>query len=117
MTLEETTQADQGEELRAREITLKDELEKIYGRDGKQDQNVRRHSPMSDPIVELLSLQIVYVAKEPILCMISTIQDMGNFVRTAFGDSQTRYGGDIWDLTMKPSPQQLGQGNGADTAR
>ena len=35
MTLEETTQADQGEELRAREITLKDELEKIYGRDRK----------------------------------------------------------------------------------
>ena len=39
------------------------------------------------------------------------MQDMFHYVRTAFGDSQVSYGGDIWDLSIKPSPLGLDQRN------
>ena len=42
-----------------------------------------------------LSLQRVNVTKEPILCTFTTLQNMIQSVRTAFGDSQSTYGGDI----------------------
>ena len=34
-------------------------------------------------------------------------------MRTAFGDSENIYGVDKWAITLSPSPQGLGQGNGS----
>ena len=58
-----------------------------------------------------LSLQIVNVSKEPILCAFSTIQNMNFSVRTAFGYSKTAYGGDTWSVPLNPPPQGLVQGD------
>ena len=38
---------------------------------------------------------------------------MVHLVRMVFGDSANTYGGDIWAISLKPPPQDLGQGNGA----
>lgn len=60
-----------------------------------------------------LSLQRVGTPKPPIFCTFSTLQDMVSHVRTAYGDSTCKYGGELWAIPFKPPPQGLGQGNGA----
>ena len=63
--------------------------------------------------IALLSLLIVDVSKEQILCTITTLKDMLHLVRTAFCEYQSSYVCNIWALPMKPSPQGLGQVNGS----
>ena len=48
----------------------------------------------------------------PLICMFTTLQNLENSVRTAYGDSETTYGGDIWIVPM----QGIGQGNGIGPA-
>ena len=62
------------------------------------------------------------VPASPIVCMLSTIQNLEHSIRTSFGDSALTYGGDTW---LVPLPnmatgnllegplQGVGQGNGA----
>eukprot|EP00957_Ditylum_brightwellii_P036256 2746203-Ditylum_brightwellii.AAC.1 len=38
---------------------------------------------------------------------------MVHTVRTAYGNSLSSYGGDLWAIPCSPPPQGLGQGNGA----
>ena len=61
-----------------------------------------------------LCMQRVGAPKEPIICTFTTLQDMKHAVRTAAGDSDFRYGGELW--VIRPPPQGLGQGNGAAPA-
>eukprot|EP00957_Ditylum_brightwellii_P040712 3082007-Ditylum_brightwellii.AAC.1 len=65
------------------------------------------------PSIALLALQRVGMPKEPIQCTFTTLQDMVHTCRTAFGNSISSYGGNIWEIPCKPPPQGLGQGNGA----
>ena len=52
--------------------------------------------------------------EQPIVCMFTTLQDMTHTIRTAYGDSDTTWGGqDIWAFPFDHPPQGLGQGNGA----
>ena len=63
-----------------------------------------------------LCMQRVGAPKEPIICTLTTLQDMKHAVRTAAGDSDFRYGGELWVIPIRPPPQGLGQGNGAAPA-
>ena len=63
--------------------------------------------------IALLSLLIVDVSKEQILCTITTLKDMLHLVRTAFCEYQSSYVCNIWALPMKPPPQVLDLVNGA----
>ena len=63
-----------------------------------------------------LSLQRVDVPKYPIICTLTTLQNMSHSVRTAFGDSKYNYGGDTWEVPLKPPPQGMGEGNGSSPA-
>ena len=63
-----------------------------------------------------LCMQRVGAPKEPIICTFTTLQDMKHAVRTAAGDSDFRYGGELWVIPIRPPPQGLGQGNGAAPA-
>jgi Reverse transcriptase (RNA-dependent DNA polymerase). len=60
-----------------------------------------------------LCLQKAGVSKQEVTTMLQTIQGMEHQVRTAFGDSQTSYGGDNWKQRWKLPPQGVLQGNGA----
>jgi len=44
------------------------------------------------------------VPKQPIICIITTLQDMVSSVRTAFGDYLTIQGGDLWADLLRPPP-------------
>ena len=48
----------------------------------------------------------------PLICMFTTLQNLENSVRTAYGDSSNTYGGAIWLVPM----QGIGQGNGIGPA-
>ena len=58
-----------------------------------------------------LALQRVGIPLNDIKCMFGTIQQLVHRIRTAFGLSNSTYGG-TWKRYRKP-PQGLGQGNGA----
>ena len=60
-----------------------------------------------------LSLQRGKVTKDPIICTFTTLQNMIQNVHTAFGNLDTHYGGDTWEVKLNPPPQILGQGNGS----
>lgn len=47
--------------------------------------------------------------QDPLVCMLTTIQNLRHTVRTAFGDSTDSFGGDMWALPVSG----VGQGNGA----
>ena len=53
-------------------------------------------------IIASLAMQRVNVPKEQINCTFSTLQNMLHLVRTAFGDPDNTYGGDIWSIPIKP---------------
>ena len=59
--------------------------------------------------VASLCLQRQGLAAEEAYCMFTTLQDLEHTIRTAFGDSDTSYGGDTWVVPM----QGIYQGNGA----
>jgi hypothetical protein len=46
---------------------------------------------------------------DPIICILTTIQDLEHHVRTIYGDSKKSFGGSLWIVPC----QGLGQGNGA----
>jgi hypothetical protein len=56
-----------------------------------------------------LAMRRVGMPVEPIICMLSTIQDLEHHVRTIYGDSKKSFGGNLWLVPC----QGLGQGNGA----
>ena len=61
-----------------------------------------------------LSMQQYNIPKDPTICTFTTLHNIEHSVRTAFGESNTTYGGEKWELSLKPPPQLgLGQGNGA----
>jgi Reverse transcriptase (RNA-dependent DNA polymerase). len=60
-----------------------------------------------------LCLQKAGIQKPEITAMFQTIQRMQHQVRTAFGDSQSTYGGDNWKQQWNLPPQGVLQGNGA----
>ena len=62
-----------------------------------------------------LALQRVGIPLNDIKCMFGTIQQLVHRIRTAFGLSNSTYGG-TWKRYRKP-PQGLGQGNGAGPTR
>lgn len=49
-----------------------------------------------------LALQRVGTPREPIFCTFTMLQDMVHHVRTAFGDSLDKYGGDLWAIPFNP---------------
>jgi hypothetical protein len=59
-----------------------------------------------------LSLQRLGMPLAPIISMLTTLQNLTHYVRTAFGDSDAGYGGPNQPIPM----QGLGQGNGAGPA-
>ena len=54
--------------------------------------------------ISTLSIQHTKVPKESIISTVTTLHDMVHSVYTAFGDSDTLYGGDKWDLSLTPTP-------------
>eukprot|EP00957_Ditylum_brightwellii_P083131 6320712-Ditylum_brightwellii.AAC.1 len=72
------------------------------------DQIILQQKPASSTFIDLVSnydlvthsigslaLQRVGVLNAPIFCMFTTLQDMVHSVRTAYGDSINKYGGDL----------------------
>ena len=68
-----------------------------------------------------LVLQSKGVQEPPIVCELTTLQNLTNTIRTAYGTSDLSYGGELWVVpihgeangdTTKGPPQGLGQGNG-----
>ena len=59
--------------------------------------------------VASLCLQRQGLAESEVVCMFSTLQNLRHTIRTAFGDSETSYGGDGWVVPL----QGIYQGNGA----
>jgi hypothetical protein len=59
--------------------------------------------------VASLSLQGIGLQESEIVCMFSTLQNLEHTIRTAYGDSDKTYGGDLWVIPM----QGVYQGNGA----
>jgi hypothetical protein len=65
-----------------------------------------------DPIVHAvasLCLQQQGIAESEVVCMFSTLQNLEHTIRTAYGDSEETYGGDLWVIPI----QGVYQGNGA----
>ena len=62
--------------------------------------------------IAALSLQHANVPKEPIICTFTTLKDMAHSLRNTFGDLETFNKGNMWTHSLKPSLQDLGQGNG-----
>ena len=56
-----------------------------------------------------ICMQRVGVPQEPIVCMFTTIQNLEHRIRTAYGDSESTFSGQLWAVPM----HGLGQGNGA----
>ena len=54
-------------------------------------------------------MQRVGVPQEPIVCMFTTIQNLEHRIRTAYGDSESTFSGQLWAVPI----HGLGQGNGA----
>jgi hypothetical protein len=54
-------------------------------------------------------LQQQGISKSEVVCMFSTLQNLEHTIRTAYGDSEDTYGGDMWVIPM----QGVYQGNGA----
>jgi hypothetical protein len=50
------------------------------------------------------------IAKSEVVCMFSTLQNLEHTIRTAYGDSEETYGGDLWVILPM---QGVYQGNGA----
>ena len=61
-------------------------------------------------VVAALAMLRQKIEESSIECMITTLQNLIHIVRTAYGDSETWYGG---TPTTKPPLQGCGQGNGA----
>jgi hypothetical protein len=59
--------------------------------------------------VASMCLQRHGIAKSEVVCMFSTLQNLEHTIRTAYGDSEETYGGDLWIIPM----QGVYQGNGA----
>ena len=59
-----------------------------------------------------ISLRRIGMKKETVISMIEPIRKMEHRVRTAYGDANTTYGGDNWDI----DPSGICQGNGAGPA-
>jgi hypothetical protein len=57
-----------------------------------------------------LTARLHGIQESEVRFMTSTLQDMKNKLRTAFGDSMDSYGGEAW--TMPLPPQGIYQGNG-----
>jgi len=56
-----------------------------------------------------LCMRRVGMPEEPIVCMFTTIQNLKHHIRTAYGDSELYFGGELWTIPV----QGVGQGNGA----
>ena len=59
--------------------------------------------------INSLSLQIVDVPMELIICACTTLQNMIHLVRTDFGDYKSTYNWDTWVAPINYPPQLLGQ--------
>ncbi len=59
--------------------------------------------------VASLCLQRQGISESEVVCMFSTLQNLEHTIRTAYGDSEETYGGDLWVIPM----QGVYQGNGA----
>jgi hypothetical protein len=57
-----------------------------------------------------MCLQRQEIAKSEVVCMFSTLQNLEHTIRTAYGDSEETYGGDLWVILPM---QGVYQGNGA----
>ena len=68
------------------------------------------HAPAS------ISMQRQHLQEPPIVCMMTTLQNMVHTVRTAFGDSERSFGGELYAVPFAPPPMGVGQGNGAGPA-
>ena len=55
-------------------------------------------------IIASLAMKRVNALKEQINCTFSTLQNMVHLVRTAFGDPDNTYGGDVWSIPPFLSP-------------
>jgi hypothetical protein len=59
--------------------------------------------------VASICLQANGIPDEPLICMLTTIQNMNHHIHTIFGDSELSFGGKLWVVPV----QSIGQGNGA----
>jgi hypothetical protein len=59
--------------------------------------------------VASLCLQRQGISESEVVCVFSTLQNLEHTIRTAYGDSEDTYGGDMWVIPM----QGVYQGNGA----
>jgi len=73
-------------------------------------------------VVTSLAMQSKGVQEPPLVCMFMTLQNLQHTICTAFGDSDSTYGGECWVVPLpglargnkkKGPPQGAGQGNGA----
>jgi hypothetical protein len=63
--------------------------------------------------VASLCLQRQGISKPEVVCIFSTLQNLEHTIRTAYGNSEDTYGGDMWVIPMQGVYQGNYQGNGA----
>jgi hypothetical protein len=78
----------------------------ICSNDAKSCYDLIVHAPAS------LSMQRQGVPQCAVLCLFETLQNLEHYIRTAYGDSSSFYGGSHWIIPM----HGIGQGNGAGPA-